>query len=149
MSEQFLAEILRYESKIFRFYSGQNLTREEVEDLQQETLCRIYESLPGFRGSSSLGTWIYSICKNVLFEYRRKQYRTVPIGDKEFPVPDKTEYIDFKTLVDSLPDYLKPLYAKRFRLNMPIKEIADQMKMPEGTVKYYLFLIRKRLRDMV
>lgn len=149
MSEQLLNEILNYESKIFRFYTGQNLTKEEAEDLQQETLCRIYESLPGFRGVSSLGTWIYSICKNVLFEHRRKQFRTVPLGETEIPVPDKTEYIDFQTMVDSLPHYLKPIYMRRFKLYMPVKEIALQLNMPEGTVKYYLHLIRKQLKDMV
>lgn len=149
MSERLLEEVLKYESKILRFYSGQNLTREESEDLKQETLCRIYESLPGFRGASSLGTWIYGICRNVLFEHRRRRIRTVPIGDEEIPVPDKTDYIDFQSLVDSLPQYLKPIYMRRFKLDMPVKEIADQLLMPEGTVKYYLHQIRKHLRDMI
>lgn len=149
MPEKHFNEILRYEKRIHQFFKSHQLTTEEAEDLKQEALCRVYESISRFRGTSSLGTWIYGICRNVLYEHRRKNTRTVPILEYEIPVPDKTDYIDFTSLVDSLPDYLKPVYDRRFRMDMKIREIARQLSMPEGSVKYYIFLIKKHLRNMV
>ncbi|MBB6479369.1 RNA polymerase sigma factor [Spirochaeta isovalerica] len=149
MSEDLYKQVLNYEGKITRFFLSKQLSREEVEDLSQEVLCRIYESLHSFRGSSSPGTWIYAICRNVLFEFMRKQNRIQVLGERDIPVPDKTEYIDFTSLVDNLPGYLKPVYSRRFRENLSIREIARELNMAEGTVKYYLFIIKKYLRNMV
>lgn len=147
MYRKYLNEILNYENKIEFFFSGHQLTREEIEDLKQESLCRIYESIESFRGASSLGTWIFSICKNVLYEFYRKRKKTIPIDDFEIVASDKTDFIVFDVLIQSLPEYLKPVYGKRFKMNMKIKEISQDLSMPVGTVKYYIHLIKKYISE--
>jgi RNA polymerase sigma-70 factor (ECF subfamily) len=149
MSEDSFKRILSFEGKIRRFFQSRQLSREEVADLYQETLCRLFESYRSFRREASEGTWIFSICRNVYFEYIRKSRRQALEGERDIPVPDKTEFIDFQSLVDDLPGYLKPVYSRRFRERLSIREISRELSMAEGTVKYYIYQIKKELRNMV
>jgi RNA polymerase sigma-70 factor (ECF subfamily) len=59
---------------------------EEARDLSQEVFLQVYRSLGGFRGTSSLRTWIYRIvlnqCRNRRrFWKRRRRDRALPIED--------------------------------------------------------------------
>jgi RNA polymerase sigma-70 factor (ECF subfamily) len=59
---------------------------EEARDLSQEVFLQVYRSLGGFRGTSSLRTWIYRIvvnqCRNRRrFWKRRRRDRSLPIED--------------------------------------------------------------------
>jgi RNA polymerase sigma-70 factor (ECF subfamily) len=59
---------------------------EEARDLSQEVFLQVYRSLGGFRGTSSLRTWIYRIvvnqCRNRRrFWQRRRRDRSLPIED--------------------------------------------------------------------
>jgi len=150
MSDDLRQHILGLENRIILFFRSRQLNREEVEDLSQEVFCRIYESISSFRGDASPGTWVYAICRNVYFEHLRKR-RTLLLDfdERPIPVPDKTDYIDFQSLVQELPAYLKPVYDKRFRENLSIRDTALELSMKEGTVKYYIHMIRKCLRGMV
>ena len=149
MYQKYLNEILLYEKRIGLFFSRHNLSSEEREDLKQESLCRIYESISNFKGSSSLGTWIFSICKNVLYEFFRNKKKLIQLDNYEIEVPDKTDYIVIEILVQNLPEYLKPVYQRKYKQNLKIKDIARELSMAEGTVKYYIHLIKKHLREYI
>ncbi len=54
----------RYGEMVFNIALRLAGDREEAADLTQETFLRIYRHLAGFRGRSSLKTWIYRIAVN-------------------------------------------------------------------------------------
>ncbi|MDB5049010.1 MAG: polymerase, sigma-24 subunit, subfamily [Fibrobacteres bacterium] len=58
---------------VFRICSRYTRSREEAEDLAQETFLRIDRNLARFRGDSQLGTWIYRITTNCCLDYLRKR----------------------------------------------------------------------------
>src|SRR5918994_1761325 len=71
----------------------------DADDALQETLLRAWRSLPGFRGQSSLRTWLYRIATNVCLDaLAGRPKRVLPIdygpptpprdGVLERPVPD-------------------------------------------------------------
>ena len=140
------SKILTYEHKINLFFRQKQLSREEREDLTQEVLCRLYESISRYQGKSSLATWIFSVCRYTLYEYYRKNHYNLDIDYYEPMVQDKTESIHYEIIVEKLPPSLKIIYNKKYRLNMTIREISRELAVPEGTVKYRLYEIRKRLR---
>jgi RNA polymerase sigma-70 factor (ECF subfamily) len=59
--------------KLVRFVSAKVGDRADVEDIVQETLIAIYDSLPLFRGKSSFFTWCCSIAKHEICDFYRKK----------------------------------------------------------------------------
>jgi len=51
----------------------------EVEDLFQEIMSNVWHALPGFRGESQPGTWLYRIAVNTALLYRRKRRHAEPL----------------------------------------------------------------------
>lgn len=56
----------------------------ERDDLFQEMLCQIWRALPGFRGESSLGTWVYRVALNTaLSQVRARRRRPAEVAASE------------------------------------------------------------------
>jgi RNA polymerase sigma-70 factor (ECF subfamily) len=53
----------------------------EVDDLFQEIMVHVWNSLPSFRGESAPGTWLYRIAVNTALIYRRKRRATEPLPE--------------------------------------------------------------------
>lgn len=49
--------------------------RADVDDLFQQVMLEVVRALPGFQGSSTLGTWIHRIALNVSYQEMRRTYR--------------------------------------------------------------------------
>lgn len=55
--------------KLCRVYSNDE---SEYEDMFQEMMIQIWQSLPNFRGDSLVSTWLYRICINTALNFRTK-----------------------------------------------------------------------------
>ncbi len=68
------------------------LASDEVEDLRQETLIRVFAALRkqgGVRQPERFGAFVNSICNNVLLEYYRSSAKNKPMDDSRLEIPDK------------------------------------------------------------
>jgi RNA polymerase sigma-70 factor (ECF subfamily) len=63
----------RYVDEIYGYAYNQLGERQEAEDATSEVFLRLVRALPGFRGDSSLRTWLYTICRNVLRDRWRER----------------------------------------------------------------------------
>lgn len=68
---------------LYRFALRYGVGREVAEDLVQETLLAGIQSLPNFRGGSSIRTWLGSILKHRLMDLFRKSARDSHPGPTE------------------------------------------------------------------
>jgi RNA polymerase sigma-70 factor (ECF subfamily) len=59
-----------FQPKILR-YMGRMVGEREAEDLTQEVFVKVNRALTGFRGESSLSTWLYRIATNAALDRRR------------------------------------------------------------------------------
>jgi len=66
----------RHTSPVFNLAFRVTGNRQDAEDVVQETFLQVYRSLAGFRGESSISTWIYRIALNASLKVKRK------IGDE-------------------------------------------------------------------
>lgn len=57
----------------FVFQLGSDLTREDAEEICQETFLAVIHNLDSFRGGSRLQTWIFRIAANKARDYRERQ----------------------------------------------------------------------------
>ena len=74
--EQRAATLLveRHANAVARFVASLG-AREDVEEVVQDTFVRAFASIDGFRGDSSLRTWLFTIARRLLLDRRRSARR--------------------------------------------------------------------------
>jgi len=70
-----------HRARIQRLCLGYLNSASESEDLFQEIMTNVWNSLPGFRGDSQPGTWVYRIAVNTALLHRRKWKPTEELSD--------------------------------------------------------------------
>ena len=73
--EAYRALVERYQGRLFTTALDIVKTREDAEDVVQETFVKAFLSLGQFKGQSSFYTWLYRICFNMAIDIRRKAGR--------------------------------------------------------------------------
>lgn len=70
---QSLEEIYEmYSRKVFLFLLSKTNNEHLAEELMQETFFQAVQCIDGFKGNSSILTWLCGIAKNVWLKYLRK-----------------------------------------------------------------------------
>jgi RNA polymerase sigma-70 factor (ECF subfamily) len=141
----------------------------EAEDVAQEVFAKVSRSVDGFRGESSLSTWIYRIATNSAMDHLRKpatrQTANIPAGlpdddssDSEDTIPDhETPVLDtllirkdmnecIRGIVDSLPENYRTVLVLSDLEGLTNAEIAEVVGISLDTVKIRLHRARTRLR---
>lgn len=135
----------------------------EREDICQEVFVKVYKNLNRFRGESKLSTWIARIAYNRCYDYlnRKAVPKTGEVFDNAISnLPDRAVGPDKKMENSKVAGILKGEMNKlppQFRMiitlyhldEMSYSEIGQIMKLPEGTVKSYLFRSRKMLKEQL
>src|SRR5690242_103585 len=75
-----------YRVKVFHLACALVGDRADAEEAAQEAFLRIWKGLPGFRGQSSLSTWIYAVTRNTCLSYRQSHRRPASLPLDEEPV---------------------------------------------------------------
>ncbi len=130
--------------------------REDAEEACQDTLLALARGIASFEGRSSLRTWLHRVTANrarSTYQALRRRAGTeaagVPLPDR--PDPRRTSVVAGTRLdlLDGLeaigPDLAEPV-ALRDVLELPYREIAALLGVPEGTVKSRIHEGRRRLR---
>lgn len=74
----------------FVFQLGTDFTREDVEEICQETFLSVVRNLASFRSGSQLQTWVFRIAANKARDYREK-LRAAKRGGGQVPVSLQAE----------------------------------------------------------
>lgn len=135
----------------------------EAEDLTQETFIRVNDALAGFRGDSSLSTWLYRIARNVFLDNTRRSStrqaensvpleNITPVSDAA-PVPEQAlsqsemSSCVQDAIITSLPvNYRTVLVLSDFQ-GLRNREIAEILDCSLDTVKIRLHRARAKLRE--
>jgi len=73
LENQFRDLLRSHQDKIFRLCKAYLYDANQAEDLYQEVLINIWKSLPQFKGTSTIGTWVYRITINTAISFNRKE----------------------------------------------------------------------------
>lgn len=149
----------RYKDRMYYyFYRMLNNSTENANDFVQELFMKIIAKPDSYNPAYAFHTWLYSVannlCKN---EYRRRGIR-LEFQQYEASKPDidflnetiiePQQMIEkiFQTL-DQLGEEHRSAFLLRYREEFSIREVADILGLPEGTVKSRLFNARKILAE--
>ncbi|MEN8157036.1 MAG: sigma-70 family RNA polymerase sigma factor [Bacteroidota bacterium] len=77
--------VKKYQERLYWHIRKIVLTHEDADDVLQNTLIKVWKSLPGFRSDSTLFTWLYRIATNeALTALKQKKRRNLaPLDDLE------------------------------------------------------------------
>jgi len=161
----------RYGQQLARLFRRMGFDDETIEDLAQNALCQVFESLDGFRGRSSLRTWLYRIARNAgLKELRRRRAQKrsgleVPLDDlagEGGETPGNPHLVDrdhgpldrliseeerrrVRAAVDELSPAERNLALMRIWHGRSVRDAARVLKKPEGTIKSGWARVRAKL----
>ncbi|MEM6994024.1 MAG: RNA polymerase sigma factor [Myxococcota bacterium] len=126
------------------------------DDLAQEVFLRAFRGLVGFRGHSSLGTWLYRIAYNVFLNHsaRSKRFAALPedfdvaaaAPDDAMSAPRSDMRRDVRTAIATLPDRYRAVVVLYYLQEVTYPEIAEILDLPLGTVKTHLHRAKRLLR---
>ena len=71
--DAFRSIVEKYEDIIFRTCMGFVHNKEDAEDITQEVLVNVYQSLNSFKGQSAFSTWVYRIATNASLNFVRNK----------------------------------------------------------------------------
>jgi RNA polymerase sigma factor (sigma-70 family) len=108
---------------------------------------RIWDKISDFNPDKGrLFTWMLNIARNMSIDkLRSKEYKAkmktddvsenVSIADDVYDNDHKPEYIGMKEMVDALPEEQKQLIDLMYFKGYSQSEIAEEFKIPLGTIK--------------
>ncbi|OFY39351.1 MAG: hypothetical protein A2X18_07295 [Bacteroidetes bacterium GWF2_40_14] len=117
----FLEVYTDYRLRIYRICYGYIYEKEQVDDLFQEIMLNIWNSMEKFKGDSSIGTWAYRVAVNTALLYNRKtkQYKKV-----------SREATEYNTLTDvGCPDDHKLKETRLNQLGLSISKLDKQDRL--------------------
>jgi len=132
--------------------------REDVEDLVQDAFIRAFGALDGFRGESSLRTWLCTIARNIVRDRARtlKFERHVVEVEEDHAVtaddPFETTVADeMEERVLAAMERLSPMQRQVFTLRvadgMAYKEIAEVVGSTEGAARVHYHNAMKAIKE--
>ncbi|MCM1181685.1 MAG: RNA polymerase sigma factor [Clostridium sp.] len=152
-----------YGSDIYAFCRQLTNSRQEADELYQDTFLKAMELLNKIEMSDNPKSYLLSIALRLCRNARRKYARRKRIADIESLTEEKQdtrgesysledEVMDremarlVREAVKGLPDkYRLPVWLY-YMEELPLKEIAGVLKIPKGTVKSRLYQAREILR---
>ncbi len=124
---------------------------DEAEDLAQDIFLKIFKSLDTFDSRANFQTWLISVSRNLCIDhYRsvRKERETInrDVDTNELAPPTREpgpiaalEQADrvalLRKALAALPATLRTAVLMRDIQELSYQEIADKLRLPEGTVK--------------
>jgi RNA polymerase sigma-70 factor (ECF subfamily) len=156
--EMYRAHAARLYSLAFRMLG----TARDAEDVLQEVFLHAHRKLGGFRGESSLGTWLYRLTVNrCLDALRGRQSRmarvTASLDDDDVlepaaaapRIPTVVSRIDLERAIAKLPAGCRAAFILHDVEAFEHQEVARMLGVAEGTSKSQVHKARLRLRALL
>ncbi len=156
-SQDYLKEI--YPHYNYFVNAATRLTRNEddAKDLVQETYIRAYRFFDSYEKNTNPKAWLYRIMKNLYINYSKKKqkdpyslssYETLDSHSWYSMADDEKQMSDeFVLSINSIKDEYRMVIILFHLEDYSIKEIAEFLEWPVGTVKSRLFRARKSLKN--
>ncbi len=166
----FAVLVRRHQSPLYNFAMRQLRSTSVAEEVVQDAFVRVVQNAADFKHEARFSTWHYTITRNLCIDQMRKRaLRRHPSLDE----PKRAEEGEGPTLgeqtadsranversavsveirervlaaVEQLPDEQREVFLMREVSNLPFKEIAEIVGVPENTVKSRMRYALERLQ---
>jgi RNA polymerase sigma factor (sigma-70 family) len=127
----------RYQAPLLGYLARQSGSYDELEDVVQEAFVRAYFNLAKLKNPDAFYPWLVGIARRVRqekirMETKQRQAKET-IRRQKPPVPFSTDF-DLEKAVAELPGPYQRLIRLRYFAGLSCREVAQQLRIPFGTV---------------
>ncbi|MFD5853488.1 sigma-70 family RNA polymerase sigma factor [Cytobacillus pseudoceanisediminis] len=151
-NEKAFQELIQDEkNKLFRMAYLYVKNEDDALDIVQDTIYKAFISIKQLKNHQYFSTWISRILINVALDFIKKNKRTIPFNDVDGFHRDRNlrteEKLDLLEAIERLEVQYKTVIILRYYKDLSIKQIAEILKCPEGTVKTRLHRAINQLKS--
>ena len=124
-----------------------------AHEIASEAFVRLLSKWTSIDKLDSPQSYLYMIATNLVRDHWRKMERErraftkAAAGTDREPYSDPSQDVDIRELLSALPARLREPFLLHYYAGFGVKEIAAQLKKPEGTIKADLYHARARLKE--
>ena len=161
--------VLANQRNVYNLALKMTNNEDDALDISQEAFLKAYRQLESFRGDSRFSVWLYRMTYNLCIDFLRKKPRAAVISlswqdedgeAQELEIPDLRSLPENsvlrkemrKTIADSineLNEMHREILVMREITGMSYTDIADALRISEGTVKSRLARARESLATIL
>jgi RNA polymerase sigma-70 factor (ECF subfamily) len=159
--------LARHQAQIYRFGAKMCRDEEDAKDVLQETMIAAARTIPEFRGTSAVSTWLYAIARSFCIKKRRtSKFAPERIDSLEAHAEQAAEIADsrrtpeedvagrqLQAALDEAIGALDPMYREVLTLRdvegLSAAEVAEVMGLSVEAVKSRLHRARTAVRERI
>lgn len=157
----FRYDLLPLKDTLFRLAKRITGSREDAEDLVQDTLLRLWQQRSELGEKTSLEAYAITICRNLALDrLRASERRNVSLDEESYAAPDnapspqqqlesRERHARLERLFASLPEPARSVLHLRDIEGKSTRETAEALNLSEGNVKVILSRARTALRNQL
>jgi RNA polymerase sigma-70 factor (ECF subfamily) len=148
-----------YKDKMYCFLFKMTLSKEDSDDLLQETFICVFKNLYKYNDKWKFSTWIYKIATNLLKNYWKKKEKLHTRELSQFPLDDlysdfnnpeikyenKESYLQIVKILNELDYNYKIVFVLKYVKDFSIADIANITGVSPENVKMRIYRTRKKI----
>jgi RNA polymerase sigma-70 factor (ECF subfamily) len=132
--------------------------KQRAEDIVQESLVRAWRHPEVIgNGRQPIRSWLFTVARHVAIDMWRVRSRAdETLGDIHIDLPDPTEHmeqvitaVDVRAALGTLIPEHREVIVEMYLHDRTVAQIADLLRIPEGTVKSRAYYGLRRLRQVL
>lgn len=157
------SELLKiYYADIYSYLRRLCGSKQDAEDLTQQTFLKVWSSLDGFKGRSKFSTWLYRIAHNTFIDWQRRNTSGIQSNTdrwwKEYTNKNSGPFANVAErqltqrlyeAVDQLDEDKKHVVHLHYYQGLSLRETAKVLGIATSTVKYRLREVFKFLKTNI
>lgn len=146
----------RYKNLVWKVAYSFTSDTQESQDILQDTFIRLFESAHKFKPDASLSTYIFRIVTNLCIDYKKKKrpethedidsFTNNAMLSTDQQLENKSNALFLKSALRKLPERQRLAIIYKYDHNLPVRDIADIMKVSEKAVERLLAHGRETLK---
>ena len=150
----------KYQEKVYWHIRRLVVGHEEARDVTQDTFVKVFRSFSSYRGSGSLGGWIYRIATNEALDHIARNKARLMETDlegtdyfslhaDEYTDYTKADAVAMQRIISSLPEKQQVAFSLRYYDELPFKEIASIMGTTEVTARVNYSIAKSKITNII
>jgi RNA polymerase sigma factor (sigma-70 family) len=141
-----------HESSLIRYARWILSDLESAREVVQETFLRLCKEDPA-RVEGHLAQWLFTVCRNLAFDARKKEARMTPLGDTEIAVApdmdDRRTVSQILQVVETLPKNQREVIYLKFQCDLSYKEISEITRLSVTNVGFLIHSAVRAIRKQM
>ena len=148
------AALRQHESNLIRYTTWIVGDLDRAREIVQETFLRLCKEEPS-RVADHLAQWLFTVCRNLAFDVRKKENRMTPLHDVDAAahsnvsamIEQKETLSQVLRAVETLPKNQREVIYLKFQCDLSYKEISDITHLTVSNVGFLIHTAIKSLRS--